>query len=162
MISTNKVTDLDLIIEQEAASYKGPVLLYDMNKIEANMRMLARAMQNPRRVQMAIKSFPHPSVIQLADRCGLSFEISNQNEYKLLPKHIGRRTVALNNPLGGKCSGFTTKGNRLHVNIEKLTDLEQRRGNVDCKYALRLNHKDFPIERRLLADPDKLGRFGIG
>lgn len=72
---------------QLAMKHGTPLLAYDRSQLEKNFRALSELRQKyPVRFLLAVKSFPHPQVLSLAQECGLSFDASNESEARLCPE----------------------------------------------------------------------------
>ena len=82
-------------------NYHGPILIYDLDKISKKMKFLANVCRNsPVKMLFTVKSFPCREIIELAYKIMPGFEISNINEYKLLPHDIKNTILSISDPTG--------------------------------------------------------------
>ena len=141
--------------------YAGPVLIYDIEQIRANMVGLAEAFGgDPDRILFAVKSFPAPPILTMALEVGAGFEVSNEQEYHLLPKDLTGKIVSLNSPLNEDPRRFLKLGNQLHVHLDAPPEGQLRSYRPDCCFSFRLSHKSLPIDTSLLVEEDRPSRFG--
>ena len=154
--------ELESIIEDEVRHYTGPILIYDTSRIRANLDEFIEAMgHNPAGILFAVKSFPALPIISKAWEAGLGFEVSNEREYRLLPKNLSGRTVSLNNPLCENTDRFLEFGNLLQAQVDMPPGLKSGVPPTGCGFSLRLSHKSLPIDPSLILEPDRPSRFGV-
>ena len=132
---------LDEVIDDELSRYTGPVLLYDRRILGANMGALAEAVRPTDWPMLAVKSFPHPVVTEMAKQHRLGFEVSNLAEYQLLPNDLSGSNVSLGRATPVPPEPFTERGNRLTINTERYT---APNAHPSVRHGLRLNFRDIP------------------
>jgi diaminopimelate decarboxylase len=154
--------ELQQVVDDELSRYSGPVLIFDRERIRANLIGLGKAFGgNPGGMLFAVKSFSHAEILQTVWETGVGFEVSNEREYRLLPRDLSLRTVSLNSPLREDPAEFVECGNRLHVHLESVPDRTIIGAPSDGSYCLRLDHKSLPLDSSLLVERDRPSRFGV-
>jgi len=140
MFDTNK--KLTSIID----NYKKPTLIYDLNLIENKMRFLKEICENtPIKMLFTIKSFPFQEIISLAHQIMPGFEISNLNEYQLLPKNLTNSIVSVNDPTGSvntKIPNELMDHNRCYIHLDKLDrdEIFPYENKANVSYGTRVSH----------------------
>lgn len=137
-------------LERKIAScinaYKGPCLIYDMAALKKKMDFLVSASESTAvKFLFTVKSFPSKDVLTMASKIMPGFEVSNLNEYKLLPKHSEKNYLSINDPLGRLSDRLPRQlyqNHRCYVNIDNAS-LESIQNLPDVKnvaYGLRVAH----------------------
>ena len=127
-------------------NYQKPTLIYDLNKISKKMQFLANICQNsPVKMLFTVKSFPYREVIDLAYEIMPGFEISNLNEYQLLPNNIKNVIVSINDPTGKINSSIPSalsEKNTCYVNMDVIDDDKLAGFNFqpNIYYGARVSH----------------------
>ena len=127
-------------------NYQKPTLIYDLNKISKKMQFLANICQNsPVKMLFTVKSFPYREVIDLAYEIMPGFEISNLNEYQLLPNNIKNVIVSINDPTGKINSSIPSalsEKNTCYVHMDVIDDDKLAGFNFqpNIYYGARVSH----------------------
>jgi diaminopimelate decarboxylase len=123
----------------------GPTLAFDLQVIRENMRWLATVagahMVTP---LLAVKSCTQQPYLALAQEHLGGYDVSNLNEYRVLPEDLRGRLVSLTSPvLAGELEAFATRGNELLVTLDSPVQLEQYFARPRaCPYLLRVRGPD--------------------
>ena len=151
---------MQLVLEEEAKRYVSPTQLFDIGRIRANLITFGDALGGVGSLLFAVKSFPNPHVLRLAAEVGVGFEVSSLSEYDLLPEDLEGLTVSLNP--AGPCDPrpFTTRRNRLHVNLNWVTTGKLPSPGDGCELSLRLCHTDLELDEWNLEE-ERPSRFGV-
>ncbi|MGD0466647.1 MAG: hypothetical protein ABSA84_08130 [Gammaproteobacteria bacterium] len=92
---------VETILAPYINNYQKPILIYDLGQISKKMNFLTNICRDsPIKMLFTVKSFPCREVIDLAYEIMPGFEISNINEYQLLPKDIHDVILSINDPTG--------------------------------------------------------------
>lgn len=156
------MASLQQIVKEELDRYAGPVLIFDKARIRANLTCLAQSLGGDAgRILFAVKSFPLPEILTMARDIGVGFEVSNRQEYQLLPGDLSGRTVSLNSPLRDNPGDFLSRGNRLNIHLDAVPQQHLGRPPSGSSFCLRLSHKSLPVDPSLLIEGDRPSRFGV-
>jgi diaminopimelate decarboxylase len=113
-----------------------------------------------------VKSFPHELALNIANQYLDGFDVSNINEYNLLPKNLDGKLVIINNPTCNtkNLNEYRKNGNELVFNLDNIKYADQLT-DKQIVYGLRLSHtelgldiNEYPYREGL--DDKKLSRFG--
>ena len=142
-----------------------PALIFDITAIENRMRWLSEAGRNFRVSPLfAVKSCTDTRVLDLAHRYLSGFDISNLEEYSLLPNQLQGRLVSLTSPaLTDARNEFRSKGNELLVTVDSQSQLDRHLSQDEPgDYVLRVQGPELLGEVRPL-DPAyyPVSRFGF-
>ena len=128
--------------ERYAENYAGPRLLFSRAVLRERMRFLAGLEKRYGAMfLMAVKSGPHPSLLELSRLHLSGFDVSNHNEYSLLSDSLDSKAVFLTAPtLPGGLDDFLSKGNELCVMLESREQFKQLIENKQpLDFGLRLD-----------------------
>jgi len=126
-----------------APRYEGPILLFDLFRIEQTLRLLSETQRRHRcRFLLPVKSFPHPVIAALACRHLAGFDVSNLAEYRSLPDDLSGKIVALTGPVlqTDHLPAYLERGNDLLIFIDSAHQLAQLESvRTPLRYGFRLD-----------------------
>jgi diaminopimelate decarboxylase len=146
------------ILRQALLCKDTPVLLYDFEKIEENLRSFRKVTQDTQATwSYAVKSFAHSEIIELAKHFVDGFDISNKNEWLKIEASLGPdHTVWLTNAnLHKELDFFKEKidSSKLIVTINDLTDYKIIKNKM-VDYVIRISSRE-------IVDQSAYSRFGF-
>lgn len=135
------------IIERlNAKPSNGPVLVFDINRIERRMAWLHElAKPLSIRTLVAVKSCPASRYLEAGQKLLDGFDVSSPAEYACLPDNLEGKLVSLTSPdLSIEMEGFVSKGNAAVITLDSYTQLDR----YFCQkpripYLLRIQGPDF-------------------
>lgn len=132
------------------ASCERPTLVYDLARIATNMQRIADAARAARITPLfAVKSFPHPRVIELAARHFAGFDVASPGERAL----VDRGLISSADPTG-----------RTHGEITACETVEQVRaasGDVAVRVSASITGRDPAVGAILDGTGHRRSRFGV-
>lgn len=134
------------ILTKHINNYQKPMLIYDMVEIRRKMKFLTNICKNsPIKMLFTVKSFPYKEVIDLAKDIMFGFEISNLNEYQLLPKNIKDMVVSVNDPTGQLNSTMPIEileKNTCYINMDFIDEdnISMFNFQPQINYGARISH----------------------
>lgn len=125
----------------------GASLIFDLSKIESNMLHLKRLEKVYNcKILMATKSFPNIKVINLAHKHLSGFDISNINEFKLIPKKLLSKVLWISSPALSIAKIIkpikSTKANFI-FSVNSEDQIKELHRVKNCKYTIRLDTSSF-------------------
>jgi len=133
---------LDVFCTAYALNYAGPVLLFSTETLVKTFKFL-QSLQTSHQVQflMAAKSMNESAIFNTASQYLAGFDVSNQNEYNLLPNSLENKIVFVTAPLlSQSLSVFSNKNNKLCFTINSIEQYEQFYSKqANFEYCIRLD-----------------------
>ena len=152
-------------IHQIDHAYDGPALLFDLTIFKERLQLLRELGDRYNcHFLMPVKAFRHPLIYQITGEVLWGFDISNYNEYTVLPNPLINKLVSLTDPAfdGYELQLFLTKQNNFRIYIETISQakkLEQQSQKVD--FGIRLNSSYLLTVKDSVHHFDVYSRFGI-
>jgi diaminopimelate decarboxylase len=144
----------------------GPLLLFDLRVVAERMRWLAgSAGAHAVTPLLAVKSCTGQACLEQAQQFLSGYDVSNLNEYSLLPASLQDKLVSLTSPvLTDELEAFSARGNELVVSLDSRVQIEQYFARPrTIPYLLRVRGPDL---LRGMQPPDPafypVTRFGLG
>ncbi|GEM_PF-928849 len=124
-----------------SANVTRPTLVFDLGVVESRMRWLAETSKafsvTP---LLAVKSCTDRDFLCLAQQHLGGYDVSNLNEYSLLPDDLRGKLVSVTSPvITDRMEDFRSKGNKLVVTLDSPAQLARHLAQQDpCEYLLRV------------------------
>jgi diaminopimelate decarboxylase len=149
----------------DRTAISGPTLVFDLQAIGERMRWLGdAACAHAITPLLAVKSCTQEPFLEQAQRYLGGYDVSNLNEYAVLPEDLQGKLVSLTTPLlNDDLESFATRGNDLLVTLDSPAQIDQffarPRG---CSYVLRVRGPEL-LRGAVPADPAfyPVTRFGL-
>lgn len=147
------------------ARIPGPALVFGLQAVEQRMRWLAEtAATHAVTPLLAVKTCTRTPCLELAQRHLGGYDISNLNEYSVLPENLQGKLVSLTGPVPQRDLGaFAMRGNELLATLDSTVQLDRFfEQPVVCPYVLRVRGPDL-LRGAQPADPAfyPVTRFGF-
>lgn len=154
-------------IKKEILFYKGPVLLYSKALLREKLNFFGKfAKEKNVNFLFTVKSFPNKMVLNIANKCLCGFDVSNINEYNLLPQNIENQIIVINNPTSYSkdIDGYLKNGNDIIFNLDNIKYIDDLMKNVGnsrkITLGMRLSHTDLDIDLNKYPHGNGASRFG--
>ncbi len=127
-------------------NYQNPILIYDLEQINKKMKFLTDICQDsPIKILFTVKSFPYREIIDLAYKLMPGFEISNLNEYNLLPKGLKDIILSISDPTGQLNTNVPIElfqKNTCYLNFDEINENQILSFNFkpEINYGARVSH----------------------
>jgi diaminopimelate decarboxylase len=137
----------DLIARCERAT-----LVFDATRIAANLQRIADAARAARITPLfAVKSFPHPRVIELAARYFDGFDVASPGELALVPRD---KLISVADPTGA------TRGGAITV-CETVEQVRAASGDIAIRVSASITGRDPAVGAILDGTGHRRSRFGL-
>lgn len=154
-------------IKKEILFYNNPMLLYSKDLLKEKLNFFGKfAKEKNVNFLFTVKSFPHKKVLKIANECLYGFDVSNVNEYNLLPQNIKNQIIVVNNPTS--CSkdinDYLKNGNDIIFNLDNIKYLDDliknTKNSKKITLGMRLSHTDLNIDLNKYPYGNGPSRFG--
>ena len=155
-------SDLPVAIAAAIERCSRPSLVFDLSRIEANLRAIADAARPLGiTVLFAAKSFPHPAVRELASRWFDGFDAASAGELADLPDVRVISVVDPSGPLSG--IGDAARSSRLIVGCETVEQVRAAppRAEIAIRLSASLTARDPAVGAVQHATGHRRSRFGL-
>ncbi len=127
-------------------------LVFDAARIAANMQRIADAARAARITPLfAVKSFPHPRVIELAARYFDGFDVASPGELALVPRD---KIISIADPTGSTTGGAITV-------CETIDQVRAARSDVAIRVSASITGRDPAVGAILDGTGHRRSRFGL-
>ncbi len=127
-----------------------PSLIFDLDTIEARMAAVEKvASAHAAEALIAVKSCPAPEYLRAGQKCLSGFDVSNLEEYQLLPGDLSGKLVSVTGPaISGTADAFRAKGNAAVLTLDSLAQIQQHfSSGSTVPYVLRIQGSDLLSDR---------------
>jgi diaminopimelate decarboxylase len=146
----------DLVARCERAT-----LVYDETRIAANMQRITDAARTAGITPLfAVKSFPHPRVIELAARYFGGFDVASRGELAVVPRN---KVLSIADPIGATAGaiGELTGTGRTIIVCETVEQARAASGDIAIRVSASITGRDPAVGAILDGTGHRRSRFGL-